>query len=250
MAMAMRATLIRRRSSRLRATEMAAEGGQVPFASPNFGPRRDGVRPDIIVLHYTAMPTCADARARLCDPAAEVSAHWLIGEDGYAEQLVDEGLRAWHAGAGAWGAVTDVNSRSIGIELANRGDAPFPDAQMVSLERLLGGVMERWQIAPERIIAHSDMAPGRKCDPGPRFDWRRLACVGLSVWPGPGGNCAADFHTSARAFGYPDLSAEMLLAAFRMRFRPWSVGPETACDRALANDLARRFPVDGGPARP
>ena len=92
-------------------------------ASPNFGPRRDGARPDLIVIHYTAMPTCEEARARLCDPAAEVSAHWLISEGGAVEQLVDEAARAWHAGAGAWGGVTDVNSRSIGIELANAGDA-------------------------------------------------------------------------------------------------------------------------------
>ena len=84
---------------------MVVKGVDPPFASANCGPRRDGVRPDMIVLHYTAMPTCAEARARLCDPVAEVSAHWLIGEDGADEQLVDEALRAWHAGAGAWGSV-------------------------------------------------------------------------------------------------------------------------------------------------
>ncbi|MCX8508605.1 MAG: N-acetylmuramoyl-L-alanine amidase [Rhodobacteraceae bacterium] len=215
------------------------------FASPNFGSRRQGARADMIVLHYTAMPTCAEARERLCDPAAEVSAHWLIAEDGQTEQLVDEAMRAWHAGAGAWGAVTDVNSRSIGIELANPGNAPFPEPQMAALERLLAGIMGRWQIAPHRIIAHSDMAPGRKRDPGPRFDWQRFARAGLSVWPGPGGDERADFHTSARAFGYPDLPVEVLLAAFRMRFRPCATGPEDARDRALADDLARRFPVDG-----
>lgn len=246
MATAMPATLIRRRSSRQPATEMAVEGTDLPFASPNFGPRREGVRPDMIVLHYTAMPTCAEARVRLCDPAAEVSAHWLIAEDGGAEQLVDEALRAWHAGAGAWGAVSDVNSRSIGIELANQGDAPFPEPQMAALERLLAGVMDRWQIAPHRIIAHSDMAPGRKRDPGPRFDWHRLARAGLSVWPDTGGDDTAGFQASARAFGYPDLPVEVLLAAFRMRFRPGACGPEAGRDRALADDLARRFPVDVG----
>jgi N-acetylmuramoyl-L-alanine amidase len=220
------------------------------FPSPNCGPRRDGARPDLIVIHYTALATCAEARARLCDPAAEVSAHWLIDADGTAEQLVDEDLRAWHAGAGAWGAVTDVNSRSIGIELANPGDAPFPEAQMAALEGLVAGIVGRWQVPPERVIAHSDIAPGRKCDPGPRFDWRRLALRGLAVWPGRSGDPAADFRASARAFGYPDVAADLLLRAFRLRFRPWAEGPEDATDRALAQDLARRFPVDGGPGRP
>ncbi len=158
-------------------------------------------------------------------------------------QLVDERQRAWHAGAGAWGAVTDVNSASIGIELANTGDAPFPEPQMAALEVLLRGVIDRWGIAPEGIIAHSDMAPGRKCDPGPRFDWRRLALRGLSVWP-ERLDREDDFAAAARAFGYPDAPAETLLAAFRLRFRPGAAGPADATDRAIAADLAARFPVD------
>ncbi|WP_413876500.1 N-acetylmuramoyl-L-alanine amidase [Albidovulum sp.] len=217
--------------------------------SPNFGERRGATRPDLVVIHYTAMPSCAAARARLCDPAAEVSAHYLVSETGGVEALVPEAARAWHAGAGAWGAVSDVNSRSIGIELANPGDAPFPEPQMAALERLLTGVMARWAIPPERVIGHSDMAPGRKCDPGPRFDWRRLARGGLSVWPGAGGDPAAPLPASLRALGYPEAEPGILLAAFRLRFRPWAEGPETADDRALADDLARRYPAaDGGSA--
>jgi len=200
----------------------------------------------MVVIHYTAMATAAAARARLCDPAAEVSAHWLIDEAGRAEALVPEELRAWHAGAGAWGAVGDVNSRSIGIELANPGDRPFAAAQMAALERLLAGILGRWAIPPERVIGHADMAPGRKADPGPRFDWRRLARAGLSVWPGAGGDAAADFAAAARRFGYPQAAPDLLLAVFRARFRPWASGPETAADRAALDDLARRFPVDGG----
>ena len=216
------------------------------FPSPNHGPRRDGHSPELIVLHYTGMATCAGARARLCDPVAEVSAHWLVDADGSVEQLVDEGARAWHAGAGAWAGAGDVNSRSIGIEIQNPGDRPFPHPQMVALERLLAGVMARHGIPPQGVIAHSDMAPARKRDPGPRFDWRRLALGGLSVWPGPGGNPQADFSGSAHRFGYPQASGDAVLAAFRLRFRPWAAGPEDAVDRALADDLARRFPVDGG----
>lgn len=223
---------------------MSGRGGSFP--SPNFGPRRDGGVPRLIVIHYTAMPTCAEARARLCDPATEVSAHWLIAEDGATEQLVDERLRAWHAGAGAWGPVTDVNSCSIGIELANPGDAPFPEPQMAALEILLRGIMARWSIPPQGLIGHSDMAPDRKRDPGPRFDWRRLARQGLSVWPAAGGAGRAGFTAAARAIGYPDAPHATLLAAFRQRFRPGARGPEDATDRAMAADIAARFPVDAG----
>lgn len=217
-----------------------------PQASPNFGERRDGARPSLIVIHYTAMPSCAAARARLCDPETEVSAHYLISESGTVEALVPEEVRAWHAGAGGWGAIADVNSHSIGIELANPGDAPFPEPQIAALERLLDEVMARWGIPPERVIGHSDMAPARKRDPGPRFDWRRLALGGLSVWPEGQGDPGADFAASARALGYPETAPDALLAAFRLRFRPGAAGPEDAADRALAAGLARRFPVDGG----
>ena len=212
--------------------------------SPNFSERRGGVLPDIIVLHYTAMASCAEARARLCDPLAEVSAHWLISETGEAEALVPEAMRAWHAGAGQWGSVTDVNSRSIGIELANDGRTPFAEAQMAGLERLLAGIMARWSIAPERVIGHSDMAPARKGDPGKRFDWRRLAVQGLSVWPDAGKADPVAFAQAARAFGYACTDEAVLLAAFRLRFRPWATGPADAVDAGMAADLARRF----GPA--
>lgn len=216
------------------------------FPSPNHGERRGGLRPSLIVVHYTAMMTCQAARARLCDPAAEVSAHWLIAEDGAAEALVPEAARGWHAGAGSWGGRGDVNSASIGIELANPGDRPFPERQMAALERLLAGVMDRWGIGPAGVIAHSDMAPGRKSDPGPRFDWRRLALAGLSVWPEAGETKAdeAAFLANLARFGYPaEVPAPVLLAAFRLRFRPWATGPLTGTDCALAADLARRWPA-------
>jgi N-acetylmuramoyl-L-alanine amidase len=151
--------------------------------SPNFGERRGGARVELVVLHYTAMPTCAEALARLCDPVAEVSAHYLIDGDGTILSLVDESARAWHAGAGEWGGAGDVNSRSIGIELANTGRMPFSEPQMAALERMLSGVLDRHALSPQAVIAHSDMAPDRKGDPGARFDWRRLALRGLSVWP-------------------------------------------------------------------
>lgn len=199
----------------------------------------------MVVVHYTAMPSCAAAEARLCDPAAEVSAHYLIAETGRVIALVPEAMRAWHAGAGAWGAVDDVNSRSIGVELANTGTAPFPDTQMRALIALLADLRGRWPIPPERVIGHSDMAPGRKQDPGPRFDWRRVALAGQAVWPEPGGDPGAPLASSLTRIGYPEADPQTRLAAFRLRFRPWASGPEDATDRALAADLARRFPVDG-----
>jgi N-acetylmuramoyl-L-alanine amidase len=202
--------------------------------------------PRLVVIHYTAMTTAAEARARLCDAGAEVSAHWLIAEDGMVEQLVDEAARAWHAGAGGWRGITDVNSHSIGIELSNTGDAPFAEPQMAALERLLPKIMARWSIPPDGVIAHSDMAPGRKRDPGARFDWRRLALQGLSVWPEDGA-AEGDFVAAARAFGYPDAAPDVLLSAVRLRFRPWADGPEDATDRALIQNLAARFPVDADP---
>lgn len=204
--------------------------------------------PDMVVLHYTAMDSATAACERLCAAEFEVSAHYLISETGEVFALVDEGLRAWHAGAGQWGAVTDVNSHSIGIELANTGFAPFPEPQMAALEALLAGIMRRWAIPAQCIIGHSDMAPGRKVDPGARFDWFRLARAGLSVWPLAKAGRQPDLVESLRRFGMTaDCDALTLLSAFRLRFRPWATGPLDAVDIALAADLARRFPVDQTP---
>lgn len=214
------------------------------FPSPNFGERRGGVLPSLVVIHYTAMASCAAARDRLCDPLAEVSAHWLIAEDGTAEALVPEDARAWHAGAGWWGGGEDVNSRSIGIELANRGDHPFAEPQMAALEGLLRGIMTRWSIPPAGVIGHSDMAPARKRDPGPRFDWARLARQGLALRPaGQGGD--GSFRDHLLRAGYdPALEDDLLLTAFRLRFRPWASGPLEEADRLLAARVAQAT-VDG-----
>lgn len=231
------------------ATALPATGTRVPSAprcsdgfgvvksypSPNHGERRGGVRPSLVVIHYTGMASCAEARARLCDPVAEVSAHWLISENGAVEALVPEDRRAWHAGTGEWGGSGDVNSRSIGVELASPGDRPFPQAQMAALEVLLAGIMARWSISARDVIAHSDIAPSRKGDPGARFDWRRLALQGLSVWPEPAE--PGDFWADVRAFGYPGAAEADLLAAFRLRFRPWGTGPLALEDRAIAAGL-------------
>lgn len=210
--------------------------------SPNCNARRHGGPPDMVVLHYTAMQTAEAALARLCDPVHEVSAHYLIGACGTCWQMVDEESRAWHAGRGAWHGIDDVNSHAIGIELANSGDQPFPEAQMSRLEILLAQILGRWEIPACNVIAHSDMAPTRKTDPGPHFDWRRLALSGLSIWPVPRasgqGDLVARFVAATHLIGY---RAEMpdVLSAFRSRFRTGAQGAALGVrDVAAAESLA------------
>jgi N-acetylmuramoyl-L-alanine amidase len=162
--------------------------------------------------------------------------------------MVAEEDRAWHAGAGAWRGEADVNSRSIGIELANPGPLagfpPFPEAQMAALEALLDAIRGRWAIPAAGVIAHSDMAPGRKADPGPKFDWQRLGLGGRALWPEPAeasGGWEA-FLAAAEAAGYPAADGggdrELVLAAFRLRFRPWARGPLERLDVGTMRGLA------------
>lgn len=182
------------------------------------------------------MNTAEAALERLCDPEPEVSAHYLICEKGRVFRLVGEEMRAWHAGAGTWQGKADLNSRSIGIELDNRGNHPFSELQMTALETLLPQILTRWAIPPEGVIGHSDMAPGRKFDPGPHFDWRRLARQGLSVWPDAQA-ARKDWASAAAQIGY-DTDAPEALAAFRMRFRPWAKGQKDAEDARIAASLS------------
>ncbi|MCP4184759.1 MAG: N-acetylmuramoyl-L-alanine amidase [Hyphomicrobiales bacterium] len=157
--------------------------------SPNFGERRQVKSPDLIILHYTGMKSGEAALTRLCCGEAEVSSHYLIGEDGEIIQLVAEGKRAWHAGISCWKGIKDINSHSIGIEIVNRGHeygyADFPDEQMESVVQLLGDIVARYRIKSADILAHSDIAPLRKQDPGELFDWHYLYKAGLGIWVEP-----------------------------------------------------------------
>jgi N-acetylmuramoyl-L-alanine amidase len=160
--------------------------------SPNFDPRK--APPDMIVLHYTGMPSGEEALARLRDPAAKVSSHYLVEEDGRVFRLVAEARRAWHAGVSSWRGERDVNGASIGIEIVNPGHEfgyrAFPDAQVAAVIALVGDIRERWTIEDGRIIGHADVAPERKEDPGELFPWRALAEAGHGLWveppPAPG----------------------------------------------------------------
>ena len=164
--------------------------------SPNHD-LRGGTPIDMLVLHYTGMPTAAAALARLTDGRAKVSAHYLITEAGAVYRLVAESRRAWHAGIARWAGATDVNARSIGIELVNPGHEfgyrRFPTSQMAALETLAGDILSRHPIPPHRVVGHSDVAPERKQDPGELFDWAHLASVGIGLWP------ATDFQISPNA---------------------------------------------------
>ncbi|PHP67602.1 N-acetylmuramoyl-L-alanine amidase [Zhengella mangrovi] len=157
--------------------------------SPNFGPRRDNKAPTILLLHYTGMETGEAAESWLCDPASNVSCHYIVHEDGRIVQMVREADRAWHAGAAYWAGETDINSASIGIEIVNPGHAgelpEFPQAQIDAVIDLSRGIVQRHGIHPENVLAHSDVAPGRKCDPGEKFPWSRLADAGLCIYVEP-----------------------------------------------------------------
>ncbi|MCA1998681.1 MAG: N-acetylmuramoyl-L-alanine amidase [Hyphomicrobiales bacterium] len=167
--------------------------------SPNHGPRRGVTRPDAIILHYTGMRDAASALLWLANPLSEVSCHYFVFEDGRVWQMVPESRRAWHAGKSIWAGETDMNSRSIGIEIAHPGHdltplpdggpnplpppgPSFPEAQIAAVIRLVADIKARWGIANSRILAHSDIAPGRKIDPGETFPWARLAEAGLGLW--------------------------------------------------------------------
>lgn len=226
---------------------------QAHAPSPNWDERQLPI--SMVVLHYTGMPTAAAALARLTDPAAKVSAHYLIDEAGLLTRLVDEDRRAWHAGRSYWRGITDVNSASIGIELANPGHEwgyrPFPEAQMAALIRLLHDIVWRRNIAAADVVGHSDVAPARKADPGELFDWPRLARLGLAqVTPRPRIRLLHEndgaFVLGLERLGYDIADPKAAIAAFQRRFRPKRIDGEVdgECGALLFELLLMRDFVD------
>jgi N-acetylmuramoyl-L-alanine amidase len=191
--------------------------------SPNHDARPAGTPIDILLLHYTGMETAEAALDQLCDPAAKVSAHYTIDEDGTVYRHVDEERRAWHAGKSYWAGDTDVNGRSIGIELVNPGHEfgyrPFPEAQITALIALARDIVARHAIPAARVLGHSDVAPARKQDPGELFDWARLAEAGIGLWPKKVAKAEGDARAMLQRFGY-DPAAAGVIAAFQRHFRP------------------------------
>ncbi len=239
--------------------------------SPNHGERAPGVPIDMLILHYTGMPTAEAALQRLCDPAAEVSAHYLVYEDGAILQCVPEARRAWHAGRSFWKGDTDINSRSIGIEIVNPGHEfgyrPFPEAQIEAVSALAADICRRHAIPPWRVLAHSDVAPDRKEDPGELFPWGRLAKegVGLFVEPfpigsglfmqeGDRGQPVEAVQSMLALYGYGleisgefDRATGLVVTAFQRHFRPEKVdGVVDQSTIETLNALLRKLPALSG----
>ncbi len=198
--------------------------------SPNFDTRAAAVT--MIVVHYTGMPSVAAALDRLADPAAKVSAHYVVAEDGVVVRMVDEANRAWHAGRSSWRGVTDVNSASVGIEIVNPGHEfgyrPFPEPQMVAVETLIGDLVRRYAVAPRNVVGHSDIAPARKDDPGELFDWPRLARAGLAdtipIAISDPGWTDGEFLAALSRYGYDVMDGPAATVAFQRHFRPRDIG--------------------------
>jgi N-acetylmuramoyl-L-alanine amidase len=221
----------------------------VAAPSPNFDLRPLETPIDILVLHYTGMETGAAAVARLTDPEAKVSAHYTVDEDGTIFAHVSEECRAWHAGVSYWAGARDINARSIGIEIVNPGHEfgyrSFPDAQIAAVTRLARDVFSRHAIPPERVLAHSDVAPARKQDPGELFPWGALALAGVGLWPQTRRpKLTVPFTDGLRAFGYGlkpemDVADEVVVTAFQRHFRPAKLDgvADAECKSILASLL-------------
>lgn len=204
--------------------------------SPNFNERKHPV--DMLVLHYTGMADGQTALDRMRDPASEVSAHYMVEEDGGVHVLVREEDRAWHAGRSQWRGDEDLNSRSIGIEIVNGGHdfglPAFPDIQIDAVIELCLAIQDRWKIPQTRIVGHSDIAPERKDDPGERFPWRRLAQSAIGVWPGAvndaGESSDFDIGEALTRIGYRPVTGiedlKAVVRAFQRRWRPADVSGE------------------------
>jgi N-acetylmuramoyl-L-alanine amidase len=202
--------------------------------SPNCDARDERI--SMVVLHYTDMPSAEAALTRLCDPAAKVSAHYVITEDGEVIRLVDESMRAWHAGMSYWRGKSNVNGCSIGIELANPGHTcgyrPFPDAQIDALVPLLHRIVQDYDIPRANVVGHSDIAPQRKLDPGELFPWERLAQYRLAL-PRPDRLELGDpfdndgsFYLALERFGYDVSEGKKAVEAFQRRWRPEKIDGE------------------------
>jgi N-acetylmuramoyl-L-alanine amidase len=218
------------------------------------------------VLHYTGMPDASAALERLCDPVAEVSTHYLVRADGMIWQLVAEHRRAWHAGHSVWRGETDINSRSIGVEIAHPGHAwgyrPFPPAQLTAVLTLCQGIVARHAIPPHNVVGHSDIAPTRKEDPGEAFPWQAFAAAGVGLWPDdpcdPIANPAlVEAQRGLASYGYAieptgsyDLATRSAILAFQRHFRPERLDSvfDSDCAGRLAS-LLRQSSCDCDAAR-
>jgi N-acetylmuramoyl-L-alanine amidase len=245
------------------------------FPSPNHGERMAGdapraSTPDMVILHYTGMRDTGEALNWLCNPVSQVSCHYFVFENGHTLQLVPEARRAWHAGVSAWHGDRDINSASIGIEIANPGHPgglpDYPDAQITAVINLCRDITARLAIPAHRVLAHSDVAPGRKLDPGEKFPWRRLAEAGVGLWVEPApirdgrffqrgeeGQPVQALQSMFALFGYAlpvtgvfDQRMQDVVEAFQRHWRPMRVdGVADASTITTLHDLLRELPSVG-----
>jgi N-acetylmuramoyl-L-alanine amidase len=216
------------------------------IASPNADERR----PALVVIHHTGDATAAQALRTLTDPAREVSAHYLVERDGTIDQLVDERKRAWHAGLSRWGGDADVNSASIGIELDNDGEEPFPDGQVAALLALLADIKARYGIPAANFVGHADVAPQRKADPSRYFPWHTLAIYGFGLWcerPPPEPPPDFDATLALQALGYDVSDRDAAARAFMLHYMPdepaaSDLGPSARAMLACLVEEARKAP--------
>ena len=199
----------------------------VDAPSPNFGPRAAGKKIKYLILHYTDTTTSFEALRLLQggDPAHQVSAHYLVDETGTVMRIVDEAMRAWHAGKSSWEGEADINSCSIGIEIQNPGHSngyvPFPAVQIKAVAELCHGIIERHSILPCHVLAHSDIAPERKTDPGELFPWQALSEQGIGIWPESGEYGREEIDTVLTRYGYdPNTDIKSRITAFQRHFEP------------------------------
>ena len=213
---------------------------RIEYTSPNFDPRSKGICIDMLVIHYTGMLTAGAALGRLCDPEARVSAHYFIEENGQVFQLVDEEKRAWHAGVSHWRGHTNINDRSIGVELVNPGHEfgyrPFPESQMRALIDLSTDILARRTIPACNVVGHSDVAPARKRDPGELFNWQALAAAGVGAWPKRASGKDLNHVSLLRQIGYDVDNVELAVIAFQRRYRQDRV--DGVCDAETLQLLA------------
>lgn len=217
------------------------------FASPNIEPRPRGLSPTILVLHYTGLETLERSLDVLSRPDCKVSCHYVVDFDGRIVQMVAEDMRAWHAGLSFWHGETDINSASIGIEIQNPGHAggypDFPKAQMRAVTALCQDIGARRGILPQRVLAHSDIAPSRKIDPGEKFNWPGLARKGVGLWVRPAAIKDGDEGLGLGVDGRAVAEARDLLARYG-----YGIAPSGPIDEAMAFVL-RAFQLHFRPAR-
>ncbi|PWG82623.1 N-acetylmuramoyl-L-alanine amidase [Pararcticibacter amylolyticus] len=214
---------------------------EYPVGTTNFNLRK----PNFVIIHHTAQNSCEQTLKTFTLQRTQVSAHYVICKDGTVHHMLNDYLRAWHAGIAKWGNLTDVNSSSLGIELDNNGNEPFPDAQIKSLLELLGWLKKNYSIPTANFIGHADIAPRRKPDPSAFFPWKVLADKGFGYWPDMiVETVPAGFNSlhALRMIGYDTKDSVAAIKAFKLHFVQTDLSPRLSeADKGILNNLIKKY---------